>query len=725
MSHVSGSYSSLFVLNPTAPKTTGGNLDLAYGQVGLFSQKGGNRGALAVNSIANTKNEKFFLSVGGNFKSNKGGFTTKAYQTFPFLPKDVVDLTYSEAKAPVQSHVYLGYDGIDKSKSLLVPKGAAAQISIKLVGEYLSFLGFRENQYEMAFTLSQEEIKNCEDECTTTFCKNYTLKFIEKIQDHMVREGVKLKDVLEIHPVISCFDDEEATVGAWKWKLDLKDTGDDAALGLVQAQVPANSVVARIDRDAANSTYEIVTTTNGQPTAFNEYVKAVLTDCEGDCPDDYTEAEGGFLYNISLDTAAGLKAALETKAYITTATKVGQEYNVDKFAIIHSAKLTSANIADLVSSFPTIKIDSEPIEVKSVCIIDELPTVDWVANGTCNVATSKYSITLDRNDCGDNRLAELQAMYPSLTITVDTSVTAKCADKYVTEVISNVVCEDCHPDLFRFEKPSAFEFAEWKKEEKVGVLKTFTLDATEATLPVAGTYTVTINGAVITIVVTGDEGEEVIASSTLVTGGEGFESGETYTITEDGEEDNDDFVDLVIEADSIRNEEGIDCVCGISFKTKDVGYCPEKHLADRIGTMRTQLEVQVSGGELLGHRIGYEYKTDQPFPVTRVSRAFNGTGWGHEFEREERESIAYNTDVFVENDNAIRSLMGVGTLLEPCKQYDVFTVQVKRSVPTAAAGYSNKKTRYKFVVPNGSANLFKAFFNTVASGNADVHPLTV
>jgi hypothetical protein len=719
MSHVSGSYSSLFVLNPTAPKTTGGNLDLAYGQVGLFSQKGGNRGALAVNSIANTKNEKFFLSVGGNFKTNKGGFTTKAYQTFPFLPKDVVDLTYSEAKAPVQSHVYLGYDGIDKSKSLLVPKGAAAQISIKLVGEYLSFLGFRESQYEMAFTLSQEEIKNCEDECTTTFCKNYTLKFIEKIQDHMVREGVKLKDVLEIHPVISCFDDEEATIGAWKWKLELKDTGDDSALGLVQAQVPANSIVARTDRDAATSTYEIITTTSGTPTAFNEYKKALLTDCGDACPSGYTKADGGFLYNISLDTAAGLKAALEAKAYITTATKVGQEYNVDKYAIIHSAELTSANIADLISSFPTIKIDSTPIEVSDVCIIDSLPTVAWVANGTSNVATAKYSITLDRNDCGENRLAELQAMYPSLTITVAES--AKCADKYVAEVISNIVDEECHPNLFRFEKPSAFEFAEWKKEEKVGVIKEATFDSEfDASGIPEGTYTVTLNGATFSIVVEEDGNEDgFIADFSVVTGGEGFESGETYEV-EGG-----DFDGLEITVESLRNEEGIDCVCGISFKTKDVGYCPEKHLADRIGTMRTQLEVQVSGGELLGHRIGYEYKTDQPFPVTRVSRAFNGTGWGHEFEREERESIAYNTDVFIENDNAIRSLMGVGTLLEPCKQYDVFTVQVKRSVPTAAAGYSNKKTRYKFVVPNGSAHLFKAFFNTVASGNADVQPLTV
>jgi len=725
MSHVSGSYSSLFVLNPSTPKTTGGNLDLAYGQVGLFSQKGGNRGALAVNSIANTKNEKFFLAVGGNFKTNKGGFTQKSYQTFPFLPKDVVDLTYSAAKAPVQSHVYLGYDGINKDKSLLVPKGAAAQISLKLTGEYLSFLGFRENQYEMAFTLSQEEIKNCEDECTTTFCKNYTLKFIEKIQDHMVREGVKLKDILEIHPVISCFDDYVSTVGAYKWKLTLCDTGDDAALGLVQAQAPANSVVARVDRDAANSTYEIVTTTSGTPTAYTIFNKALLTNCAGNCPAGYNKVAGGFLYNISLNTASGLKAALEAKSYITTATKVGQEYNVDKFAIIHSAKLTSANIADLVSSFPTIKIDGEPIEVQDVCVLASPVTVAWVENGTCNVATTFYSITLDRNDCGANRLAELQAMYPSLTITIDESVEAKCADKYVAEVISKVVCDECHPDLFRFEKPSAFEFAEWKKEDVEGIIKTFTYDLNDIVLPEAGEYTITLNGAEFTVVVTGDEGEEVIESITLVSGGSGFETGTTYEIEEDGDEDNDDFEKLKITVTGLINEEGIDCVCGISFKTKDVGYCPEKHLADRIGTMRTQMEVEVSGGEILGHRIGYDYKVDQPFPVTRVSRAFNGTGWGHEFEREERESIAYNTDVFIENDNAVRSLLGVGTLLEPCKQYDVFTVQILRSVPTAAAGYSNKKTRYKFVVPNGSAHLFKSFFNIVASGNADVQPLTV
>jgi hypothetical protein len=725
MSHVSGSYSSLFVLNPSTPKTTGGNLDLAYGQVGLFSQKGGNRGALAVNSIANTKNEKFFLAVGGNFKTNKGGFTQKSYQTFPFLPKDVVDLTYSAAKAPVQSHVYLGYDGINKDKSLLVPKGAAAQISLKLTGEYLSFLGFRENQYEMAFTLSQEEIKNCEDECTTTFCKNYTLKFIEKIQDHMVREGVKLKDILEIHPVISCFDDYVSTVGAYKWKLTLCDTGDDAALGLVQAQAPANSVVARVDRDAANSTYEIVTTTEGQPTDFQVYSKALLTDCGGDCPEGYEklDQETGLLYNITLNSIIDESPNIEGEVSDSTVVKVG----LNKYALISPTELSDDNIAALIAEFPNIQIDTNFIEVKDVCVLEEPITIAWVENGTCNVATTFYSITLDRNDCDADRLPELEAMYPSLEIEIDGNAQGKCADKYVTEVISNVVCDECHPDLFRFEKPSAFEFTEWKKEDVEGIIKTATYgEDFDASGIAAGTYTVTINGAEFQIVVDENDDEEgVIIDFIVISGGSGFETGQTYEIQADGKDDNNDFAGLDITVTGLRNEEGIDCVCGISFKTKDVGYCPEKHLADRIGTMRTQMEVEVSGGEILGHRIGYDYKVDQPFPVTRVSRAFNGTGWGHEFEREERESIAYNTDVFIENDNAVRSLLGVGTLLEPCKQYDVFTVQILRSVPTAAAGYSNKKTRYKFVVPNGSAHLFKSFFNIVASGNADVQPLTV
>lgn len=725
MSGTHGAQNALFVLAPVAPAAAG-RTDLAKGQVGLFQY--GKLGA--VSSLVNVKNAKYYLEVGTGVNSKVGGYTPKGMRTVVFSPKDVLDLTYEEAKAPTQPKIYLGYDGVDPTKTLKVPAGAAAAVHIKLTGEYISWLLAGQTSFHHEFTLTQDEIAACQDDCAETFCKNYTLKMIEKINERKLTYNVKLSDILEAHPVISCFDDEESTTGAWFWKITVADKGDSSALGIIQAQSPAGAVVARVDRQGLNSTYRIVVPTNATPAAITNYQPAILTNCEGACPAGYTKALGKYVYNISLDLngtaiatiATALAAAINAVAGVSGATAVasGQDYNVGKFKVIIPVEMTPAIQAALLAYNPSYKLDTFEGVFNDLCVLNTQPTVAWVADGTCSVAKSQYKIYLEDTDCGTSRLAELQKAYPQLTISISETEVSDCRRAYLTEVISNVVCAECNPALFTFEAPAPFEFAEWKKVEKVGVIKTFEFDATGLTLPVAGTYTVTINGATFTIVVTGAEDEEVIASVTLVTGGLGFEVGEDYEIEEDGEEDNDDFVGLVITPLTLRNQETADCVCGIEFKVKDIGYCPEKEYSDRTFTLRSQMELEVSGGEILGDFLGYSYKIDNPFPQTRVSRAFNGTGWGFKFMDDERMSIERHTGIPVPNDNAERTLKGVSTSLEPCQQYDVISIKVKRVLEAGFDGQTSQTLRYRFPIVKGSKALYQNFFNAVAAQNLEV-----
>lgn len=76
-----------------------------------------------------------------------------------------------------------------------------------------------------------------------------------------------------------------------------------------------------------------------------------------------------------------------------------------------------ATLADYVQTNITITdadCDGEP-ETSSATI-----ETAWVAGDVCTAISKNFTIQLADTKCGENRLAELQAMYPNLTILVDT-----------------------------------------------------------------------------------------------------------------------------------------------------------------------------------------------------------------------------------------------------------------------------------------------------------------
>lgn len=720
MEGIHNPFSRVIVLGTATPKTSGGSLDLGDGQIGLFSDKKSSRGAVAVSTLQNAKNQKFFLEVGTGITGNDGGMTSKGMRTVLFSPKDVLDLSYEQAKPLTTAKVYLGYDGVDATKTLPLKAGEAAEITLELTGAQLSYYGFKNGKLTQKFVVKEESGDDCNelDPCETTSCKDRTLKLVEQMKKREVREGVTLDDIVKIRPIFSCADGYDGATETYSfYTLTLTDEGDDAALGDVQAQVSGSKVV-RLSRTGTTSVYQIMT--QAAPDDYVVWAANIKTDCEGECPEGYTASDAGYLYTISLGTAAGIEAALEGKAYIDTAVKTGQEHNVDKYTILAPAVLTSGNIADLISSFPTIQIDEAYEQVTSVCIKDTNEEIAWVEGEDCTARVATYYIDLDDTDCGASRLSELQAAYPELDI-------------YIVGGISAV------------DTPVA------------GAFTTGTYNAVSGTTDGDGT------GATFNVVVTGDNS----AAITVVNAGSGYKVGDTITISDadlgDGGEDDLEIVVTAIangfagecrqryftevitnvvcdechpdfyssEAPAsfefsewtkvtVAEEEG-DCSCGIVFEGKDLDICPPKLLNDQIGTLKAQIEINVSGGELLGDKIGYPYKTDGSFPVTRARRAFDGTGWGKDYLDQERISYDYFLGVKAGATQAERWLKNTSSKLDTCTQYDTITVKVSRTIPSQ--GFSQTLTeniRYIFVIPQGSAQTYKDFFNKVASGNVDV-----
>ena len=98
-------------------------------------------------------------------------------------------------------------------------------------------------------------------------------------------------------------------------------------------------------------------------------------------------------------------------------------------------------------------------------------TIAWVAGSTCTAVSKKFTIVLKDDNCGNDKLAALQAAYPNLTVAISTDengdITGACQTQYETTVLSNVVCEDCSPvlrDLFIAEAPAPFAGIHWTPE---------------------------------------------------------------------------------------------------------------------------------------------------------------------------------------------------------------------------------------------------------------------
>lgn len=358
----------LFTLNGNV-MTSGGSLNLAKGQLGVFDVKQKTKdGLVAVNDFSGAGlNDLFQLRVGNEEIPLTRTTGNKNRESRAFKISEVKDLKVFVPNQEKKVDEFLvGYDGINEDTALTFEKGVNEVVSIKLSGGLIEILGY---DYGCT-TLGLHFEKEREDQTNQEIVE----KAVERLKADVLKEMVPLTDAIEISVINSekpaSVDGEDFTF----YHLDVVDEGDSNALGMVQAQF--GTQVKRTGRDGLVSTYTLL--------------------------------------------------------------------------------------------LPTIEAEGTPADF----VVAGGADISWSIGDECSAIAEEYTIQLADKDATGDRLAELQAAYPDLTIAVKEAsgdpVAGACQTVYTTEVISNVVCEDCDPILrgdFETEIPKDFGFFSWKKAE--------------------------------------------------------------------------------------------------------------------------------------------------------------------------------------------------------------------------------------------------------------------
>lgn len=611
-----------------AVKTNGGSLNLSKGQFGIFNvNKTTKDGVTALSSFKGLpKNTKLELRLGKSDLPVTRSQTNKSFSSFPFSLKDVKDVSVSAPESTEQSvdEVIIGYNGIDCNTKMDFTAGETSKIVLRLEGEAMGLLGYPMSMVDIPVYIDttgcspfHSDCITC-DPCDAPKCKPLVLQAIEVLKNHQLRGGVKVSDFVDITPVLECTTSEDLTLIPYNYYcLDVCDTGDDSALSLVQVQYP-DVKISRKGRNGAISTYEFLApASDPAPADYEQTLPSLIKGCE-DCPEGYEEVEGGFVYAVCLEddgideasTVEGLANAVAGTAIKADAQDKGTGY----YTVVLTEKLSDEDLATFLGTAPTAIVDYVG-ETADVCNSDTVTTVAWAVCGTCNATEQCYVLDLPDTECGEDRLAEVQAAYPDLEVEIaldadGAEIKGGCQTRYKVKVVSNLVCEECDPiflDTYRTEAPEGFDGRTWKFFDPNVVL----VDGEDCECPAP--------------------------------------------------EENDEC-----------------CKCGIRVKGKEIEVCPTECLRDMLGFLSSSVKIRISGGFLTEVRAN-ETKVDKPFHTEYISRAVAKTHMGGNMWDYEDRSRVFFTGEGRHTDLVARMFKGEESHIDACKQYVDYAITIERN----------------------------------------------
>lgn len=443
------SFPQVFVTNTPALLAEGSTVDnLAVGQIGILDAK--TFIATETPTYAKNKALKFVWGTSDITLGDFGGMPNENEYTKLIKGKLITGFRAIKAQRG-QTPVYtLGWSGdVSDTDTLSAKVGQRKSVFIKLTGTIIDRLYGTQGFIKEVLTVPACT-DDCADNCADVLCPDLAYQIADQINSDK-----DLKKFIKAKALVSCDGVTPPTEGTcYRFNLSVCDTGDQASLGAVQASVPAEDV-SIASRNGSTTTYTVVKNANTAPTAFVGFSE-VVADC-GTCPTGYTHNVAGNIFSVAITADDTFPTGLP--GYISKSTKVtagGKDtYQVlvsptqDQAAFIAAVKAANAAYTAVFASAQ-----------KERCITTSPASIAWVAGGTLKNQTKDYHITLADTVCGVSRLADLQAAYPNLTVSV-VNAGGSCVHTFSTTVTSHCYEVGCAIDAVVFDKPAMFEGAEW------------------------------------------------------------------------------------------------------------------------------------------------------------------------------------------------------------------------------------------------------------------------
>ena len=445
------SYRQVFVTNSPALLAQGSTVDnLAVGQVGIVDVK--TNAATTTPTYAKTK---AFQLVWGTPDINLGlwgGVPNENEYSKLIKGKLIKGFRAKKASRPQSQIMSIGWSGdLSDTATMSAKCGDTKFLYLNFTGTAIDKLYSKQGlvrQYAVD-TSCWCDSSDCADSCASVDPCRLADEFAKQIQnDNFIGKMIKVKAVTECTLA--------GAVDCYLFEVSLCDDGSDISLGIVQAQYPTLNVT-RTNRVGSTSTYSITKDTNSLPTAVSNAGIVLIPNCST-CPSGYNFRNNGFAYVIKRSDAgtSGAQTTLGTDYAIASVTesisRINYEFGESTYVVVSDTTLTATG-SDVILSLG---------EIRDTCVLATPTTTAWVLAKTLKKYPKTYRITLGDSVCGTNRLAELQAQYPNLVVSI-VNAGGTCVHTYQTSVVSNCVEQGCGIESLVFTRPANFEGVKWEE----------------------------------------------------------------------------------------------------------------------------------------------------------------------------------------------------------------------------------------------------------------------
>lgn len=745
-------YDREFFVIGGAVKTTGGSLNLAKGELALVDQSRNTQNGAVVLATTSGKSKRakdLVLRLGVSDRQSTRSHQNGAQKTLPFSLDEIVDLRVDAPENTEQKvdEVVLGYDGINSDTAFDFRTGDATfRITLELKGDALAYRGGGESAVE--YVSVNVDIPDCDstdncadcDPCSSIDPRDIILEAIEQLKRRQLTGGNTVDQFVDITPVFRCDDPRTATEIPYDYYcLSICDSGSDEALALINAQYDAP--VIRTERVGATSTYQMLLPQSaGAPADYSQTIASLIKGCE-DCPAGYTAVPGGILYAISMEDDGTDQSALvqALPGYVagTSNREDGGDAGVGFYTAVLNDELTDAEIATfLATNAITSTATIEDInEVSAICENATVTTTAWANCGTCNAIQETYTITLPDNECGQDRLAELNGAYTD-TVTIATQAATKVeialsglsgTANVTIEAINylatfNTDLTTTASDFVTAHAADILDAHNMVVSAASGVL-TFTAPADDYVAPTITNVSGDLNGTVQNEAATTLPARDACQTKYQISVTSNLVCDECDPVFKDFYRTEApapyDQQEWIKDANLGSNPAGT-CLTGIRIKGKTFALQSEEALRDQIGFIETSTMIRAAAGYPLEVREGIGRIKQGQYQAKHLSRWVPRTHLAGNLRDLENES-RYYFQGFHYKEYLGRLLTGeVSNMEDQLKQYVQYTLQVRSDKHAQGfGGRVSQDINYHIWVEVGRHNAVESLLNDIAT-NAGV-----